>query len=52
MAGTKRALIMAKMLMTRGMTPTDRIVAWAVMSGLAVALFQYAQASALPSHFV
>ena len=43
---------MATMMMTKGTTTIDRIVAWAMLSGLAVALLQYAQASALPAHFV
>ncbi|MGV7033791.1 hypothetical protein [Methylobacterium symbioticum] len=43
---------MATMLMTKGATATDRIVAWALLSGLAIAVLQYAEASALPAHFV
>jgi hypothetical protein len=39
-------------MMTRGMTTADRIVAWAMMTGLALALLQCGQASALPPHFV
>lgn len=36
----------------RGMTARDRVLAWAVMTGLATALLQYAEAAALPAHFV
>ena len=43
---------MATKLMTKGMTVTDRIVAWSMMSGLAFALLQVAQTAALPVHFV
>ena len=32
--------------------PNDRVLAWAVMTGLATALLQYAEAAALPAHFV
>ncbi len=35
-----------------GMTTGDRIVAWLMMTGLAVALLQIGQASALPVHLV
>lgn len=43
---------MAKRMMTRGMTTSDRIVAWMMMAGLAVALIQSGQVAALPMHFV
>ena len=36
----------------RGMTATDRIVAWALLASLATALLQYVEAAALPAHFV
>jgi hypothetical protein len=41
---------MATKMMTTGMT--DHIVAWSIMSGLALALLQLAQTAALPAHFV
>lgn len=34
------------------MIPTDRIIVWALMAGLAIALLQYAESAALPAHFV
>jgi hypothetical protein len=43
---------MATKMMTQGMTVTDHIVAWSMMSGLALALLQLAQTAALPAHFV
>jgi hypothetical protein len=43
---------MATKMMTTGMTMTDHIVAWSIMSGLALALLQLAQTAALPAHFV
>ena len=43
---------MATKMMTRGMTVTDHIVAWSMMSGLALALLQLAQTASLPAHFV
>ena len=43
---------MATKMITKGMTRTDRIVAWTMMTGLAIALIQYAQGMALPMHFV
>jgi hypothetical protein len=43
---------MATQMMTTGLTRTDRVVAWTMMAGLALALVQYAQALALPAHFV
>ena len=43
---------MATKMMTKGMTATDRFVAWAMMAGLAVAVMQFGQAAALPAHFV
>jgi hypothetical protein len=43
---------MAARMMTRGMSVTDRIVAWFMMSALALALLQTAQTAALPAHFV
>jgi hypothetical protein len=36
----------------RGITGTDRIVLWALLAGLATVLLQYAEAAALPAHFV
>jgi hypothetical protein len=43
---------MAQRMITRGMTTADRIVAWTMMAGLALALIHCGQASALPPHFV
>jgi hypothetical protein len=43
---------MATKMMTKGMTVTDRVVAWSMISGLALALLQVAQTAALPAHFV
>lgn len=43
---------MATQMMTTGVTGADRIVAWAMIAGLALALVQYAQTLALPAHFV
>ena len=43
---------MAEQMMTKGMTPTDRIVGWALMAGLVLVLLGYAQSMALPAHFV
>jgi hypothetical protein len=43
---------MASRIMTRGMTGTDRLVAWTMIAGLAFALLQAAQDLALPAHFV
>jgi hypothetical protein len=43
---------MANKMMTKGMTVMDHVVAWSMMSGLALALLQVAQIAALPSHFV
>jgi hypothetical protein len=43
---------MATQMMTAGMTGTDRVVAWTMIAGLALALVQYAQDFALPAHFV
>ncbi len=37
---------------TQDVRPTDRIVVWALMAGLAIALLRYAEAAALPAHFV
>ena len=42
---------MATGMITKGMTVTDHIVAWSMMSGLALALLQLAQTAALPAHF-
>ena len=43
---------MATKMMTKGMTAMDRVIATAMMSGLALALVEYARITALPSHFV
>lgn len=43
---------MATRMMTKGLTRTDRLVAWTMIGGLALALVQYAQDWALPTHFV
>jgi hypothetical protein len=43
---------MATKMMTKGLTVTDRVVAWSMMSGLALALLQVAHTTALPAHFV
>lgn len=43
---------MATKMMIKGMSVTDRVVAGAMMTGLAMALVQYAQTLALPAHFV
>ena len=43
---------MATKMMTKGMTVTDHIVAWSMMSGLVLALLQVAQTAVLPAHFV
>jgi len=43
---------MATKMMTKGMTVTDHIVAWSMMSGLALALLQVALTAALPAHLV
>lgn len=42
---------MAKRAMMKGMTTMDRVVAWAMMAGIVIALVQYGQAMALPRHF-
>jgi hypothetical protein len=43
---------MATQIMTKGLTCTDRFVAWTMMAGLVLALLQYAHDLALPAHFV
>jgi hypothetical protein len=43
---------MATRMMTNSATGADRIVAWIMIAGLALALIQSAQALALPAHFV
>ncbi|WP_292508056.1 hypothetical protein [Methylobacterium sp.] len=43
---------MAGEKVTRGMTATDRIVAWIMVAGIALVLIGYAQSLALPAHFV
>jgi hypothetical protein len=43
---------MATQTTLRGMTATDRILAWAMMAGLAAALLRSAEAAVLPAHFV
>jgi hypothetical protein len=43
---------MATTIMTRGMTRTDRLVAWTMTVGVALALLQSVQDLALPAHFV
>ena len=48
----RRRREMAEQMMTKGMTPTDRIVGWALMAGLVLVLLGYAQSMALPAHFV
>lgn len=44
--------VMAGEKVTRGMTATDRIVAWIMVAGIALVLIGYAQSLALPAHFV
>jgi hypothetical protein len=43
---------MATRMMTQGLTRSDRLVAWTMIAGIALALVQYAQDFALPAHFV
>lgn len=43
---------MATRMMTNSVTGADRIVAWIMIAGLALALIQSAQALALPAHFI
>lgn len=43
---------MATRTMTNSVTGADRIVAWIMVAGLALALIQSAQALALPAHFI
>ncbi|MGU3546194.1 hypothetical protein [Methylobacterium sp. A52T] len=43
---------MATKMMTKGMTVTDHIVAWSMVTGLALAVLQFALTAALPTHFV
>ncbi|GJE60926.1 hypothetical protein [Methylobacterium trifolii] len=43
---------MATRMMIKGMSVSDRFVAWAMTAGMAVALVQLGQAAALPAHFV
>jgi hypothetical protein len=43
---------MATRMMTNSVTGADRIVTWTMITGLALALIQSAQALALPAHFV
>ena len=50
-AARDRGREMAARIMAEGMTLTDRLVAWAMMSGLTFALVQSAQGMALPAHF-
>ncbi|MHB2207030.1 hypothetical protein [Methylobacterium sp. CM6257] len=43
---------MATKMVTKGTTATGHIMAWSIMSGLALALLQCAQTAALPAHIV
>jgi hypothetical protein len=43
---------MATHMVIKGLTRTDRVVAWTMIAGLALALVQYAQDLALPTHFL
>ncbi|WP_273559226.1 hypothetical protein R1A27_09785 [Methylobacterium sp. NMS12] len=43
---------MVTRMMTNTASGSDRIVAWSMIAGLALALIQYAQDVALPAHFV
>ncbi|MGT2480755.1 hypothetical protein ACU4GR_22420 [Methylobacterium oryzae CBMB20] len=43
---------MVTRMMTNSASGSDRIVVWSMIAGLALALIQYAQAAALPTHFV
>ena len=43
---------MVTRMMTNTASGSDRIVAWSMIAGLALAVIQYAQDVALPAHFV
>ena len=43
---------MVTRMMTNPASGSDRIVAWSMIAGLALAVIQYAQDVALPAHFV
>ncbi|MDP4021884.1 hypothetical protein Q8W71_04535 [Methylobacterium sp. NEAU 140] len=43
---------MATTMITKGMTAMDRVIATALLSGLALALVECARVAALPAHFV